>query len=65
MEKQRKAKIAMSVSMAIFGTLGIFTRKIALSSGELALYRAVLAVILIAGYLVCTKQKIHLKEIKK
>ena len=29
--------------MAIFGTLGIFTRMIPLQSGEIALYRAILA----------------------
>ena len=52
-------------SMTIFGTLAIFVRNIAVSSGELALYRAVLAAILIAGFLVVTKQKIHFAAIKK
>ena len=51
--------------MAIFGTLGIFTRNIAVSSGELALYRAILAAVLIALYLLFTKQKIDFKGIKK
>lgn len=55
----------MIASMAIFGTLGIFTRNIAVTSGELALYRAVLAISLIAVYLVCTKQNINLKASKK
>ncbi|WP_418752323.1 DMT family transporter [Frisingicoccus sp.] len=59
------AKAMLSISMAIFGTLGIFTRNIAVSSGELALYRAVLAAMLIAVYLVGTKQKINFKAIKK
>lgn len=64
MKRQMKAKTMLSISMAIFGTLGIFTRNIAVSSGELALYRAVLAASLIAVYLVCTKQKIDFKSIK-
>ena len=55
----------MITSMAIFGTLGIFTRNITVTSGELALYRAVLAISLIAVYLVCTKQNINLKASKK
>ena len=42
-----RPKIMFSVSMAIFGTLGLFTRNISLSSGELALYRAILAAALI------------------
>lgn len=65
MKKQINAKAMLSISMVIFGTLGIFTRNIAVSSGELALYRAVLAALLIGGYLVCTKQKIDFKSIKK
>lgn len=55
----------LGLSMAIFGTLGVFTRNISVSSGELALYRAILAAALIAVYLVVTKQKILLKTIKK
>ena len=59
------AKIMLGLSMAIFGTLGLFTRNIAVSSAELALYRAILAAVLIAGYLGFTRQKISIKEIKK
>ena len=55
----------LSVSMAIFGTLGLFTRFIPLSSGELALYRAILAAALILVYLAVTKQKIDLKGIRR
>lgn len=65
MKKQTSAKIMLSVAMAIFGTLGIFTRNIAVSSGELALYRAIMAAVLIALYLLFTKQKIDFKGIKK
>lgn len=63
--KHKNAKSMMIASMAIFGTLGVFTRNIAVTSGELALYRAVLAISLIAVYLVCTKQNINLKASKK
>lgn len=53
------------ISMAIFGTIGPFVRNIGLNSGEIALYRAVLAAILIGGYLLISKQKLDLKNIKK
>ena len=53
------------VSMTIFGTIGLFVRNISVSSGELALYRAVLAAVLIAAYLLITGQKIPFKDIKK
>lgn len=52
-------------SMTIFGTLGIFVRNVPVSSGELALYRAVLAALLIAGYLLVTKQRIPFASMKK
>ena len=52
-------------SMSIFGTLGIFVRNIPVSSGELALYRAVLAVLLISVFLLITKQKIPFANMKK
>lgn len=52
-------------SMTIFGTIGLFVRKINVSSGELALYRAVLAIILIGGFLIVTKQKIPVRNIRR
>jgi len=55
----------LTVAMAIFGTLGPFVRNISVSSGELALYRAILAVILLAGYLLATGQKIPFGSIRK
>ena len=55
----------MIVSMTVFGTLGLFVRNIPLSSVELALYRAALALILIGFYLLVTKQKIPLAAIRK
>ena len=38
-------RFMMILSMAIFGTLGLFVRNIDVASGELALYRAVLAAV--------------------
>lgn len=55
----------MIFSMVIFGTLGLFVRNIPVSSGELALYRVILAAVLIAVYLGITKQKIPFANIKK
>lgn len=65
MKKNSNAKLMLSISMAIFGTLGVFTRNIPLSSGELALYRAILASGLIIIYLAISKQKIDFQKIKK
>lgn len=65
MKTKNNAKIMLSISMAIFGTIGLFTKQISVSSGELALYRAILAAILILLYLLVTKQKLNLQKIKK
>lgn len=53
------------IAMASFGTLGPFVRNIAVSSGELALYRAVMAAVLLAGYLAMTKQPLKLKQLSR
>ena len=53
------------VSMAVFGTLGPFVRNISVPSGELALYRAVLAACLIGVFLIVKRQSIPLRSIKK
>ena len=42
MKHSSKYKIIFILSMAIFGTIGLFVKSIAVSSGELALYRALL-----------------------
>ena len=52
------------ISMIVFGTIGLFVRNIAVSSGELALWRAVLASVLLAGYLVITRQRIPFGKIR-
>ena len=58
-------KYMLIFSMVIFGTIGLFVRNISVSSGELALYRAVLAAALIGCYLIATKQSIPFGAIKK
>lgn len=65
MQKIRDPRVMLVSSMTVFGTIGLFVRNIALSSGEIALYRAVLATTLIAVYLIVTKQKIAVGDIKK
>lgn len=65
MRKTMNPRLMLIASMTIFGTLGPFVRNIPVSSGELALYRAVLAALLIAVFLFVTKQKIPFANIKK
>ena len=61
MKQTHKARWMLVSSMAVFGTLAPFVRNIPVSSGELALYRAVLAAMLIGAYLLATKQRICVK----
>ena len=49
MNKTFDSRLMLIFSMIIFGTLGPFVRNISVSSGELALYRAVLAALLISS----------------
>ena len=46
------------LAMVVFGTLAPFVRQIAVSSGELALYRAILGAGLIGVYLAATRQSL-------
>ena len=55
----------MIISMIIFGTIAPFVRNISVSSAELALYRAVMAAVLVGGFLLVTGQRIDVKAIKK
>ena len=65
MKKDSISKIMMAVAMFIFGTLAPFVRNISVSSGELALYRAVMAAVTVGIFLILTKQKISLRSVKK
>lgn len=55
----------LAFSMVCFGTIGYFVRNIDLTSGEIALYRAFLAILIIGGYMLFTKQKTDFKKAKK
>lgn len=46
------------LAMVVFGTLAPFVRQIAVSSGELALYRAILGAALIGVYPIATRQSL-------
>ena len=63
--KKADPRLLLVVAMTVFGTLGLFVRNIPVSSGELALYRAVLAALLIGVYLLVSRQKIPFARIKK
>lgn len=65
MKQNNRARWMLIVSMAIFGTLAPFVRNIPVSSGELALYRAIMAAVLIGVFLAVTRQKIDFKGIRK
>lgn len=65
MHKENRARIMNISSMAVFGTIGLMVRNISVSSGELALYRALMATVLIGAYLLITRQKIPLSKIRK
>lgn len=60
-----KAKLEIIGAMAAFGTLGAFVRHIPLASGELALYRAVIAALAIFGWQLCRGQLIRLRDVKR
>lgn len=65
MKKLLNPRFMFIISMAIFGTIGVFVRNIPVSSGELALYRAVMAALLLGAFLLVTGQKIPFGKIKK
>ena len=56
MSSHNKARLQIVLSMAVWGTIPLFTRAIPVTSGELALYRALLAAAFIALYLVLRRQ---------
>lgn len=56
-DQTNRARLMLLMSMTIFGTLPLFVRHIAVSSQELALYRALMAALLIGGFLLATGRK--------
>lgn len=65
MASANRSRWMLVASMTIFGTIGMFVRNIPIPSGELALCRAVMASIILAGYLLVTRQPIVFSAIKK
>ena len=65
MKESNRSRLMMTVSMTIFGTLAPFVRRIGVTSGELALYRALMAAALIAAFLLVTRQKIPFAALRK
>ena len=61
MNHTNRARLNLAASMAIFGTLAPFVRNISVSSGELALYRAVLAAVLIGSFFLITGQSLSFR----
>lgn len=55
-------KLYLIIAMAIFGSIGIFRNLLPLSSGEIALWRAVLAILVIGAVLLFQKKKLHFKQ---
>lgn len=53
------------MSMTVFGTIGLFVRNISLPSGEIALYRAVLAALLISGFLMLKGKNLDFAAMRK
>lgn len=61
----KKSMISLIVSMAVFGTIGIFRRNIDLSSELLALSRAVIGTAFLLLVVLLKKEKINFKAIKR
>jgi len=65
MKHNNSSRLMLIIAMAVFGTLAPFVRNIGVSSSELALFRAVLAAALIGIFLLVTKRKLPVKNLKK
>jgi len=65
MQKTNRSTWMLMASMFIFGTLSPFVRNISVSSGELALYRAILAAVCIGGFLLATRQTVPFRSIRR
>lgn len=59
------AKLKIVFSMMVFGTIGVFIKNIPLPTGEIALFRAVIASIAIISYKLILGDKITFVDIKK
>ena len=55
----------IAAAMTIFGTIALFVRNIAVSSAEIALYRAVMATLLLGSFFLISGQRIDFRSISK
>lgn len=60
-----RARLGLIVSMTVFGTIGLFVRRIEITSAELALCRAGLAAAFLLLSFLVTRRRLRLSEIKK
>ena len=60
-----RSRLFIAISMAIFGTIGLFVRNISLPSAEIALCRALLAILAIGSYLLVTNEKMQLSGMRR
>ena len=65
MTTHNRARVMMAFSGFVFGTLALFTRNIAVASSELALYRAILASVLLTLFLLLSRQKVDFASIRR
>lgn len=61
----RKSRLMMVAAMTIFGTIALFVRGIPVPSAEIALYRALMATLLLGGVFLATGQRIDFYAIRK
>ena len=65
MKKILSPRLMLINAMAVFGTIGLLVRHSPVTSGELALYRAMLAAMMLGTFFLVTGQKLHLKGLGK
>lgn len=63
--KEQQSKALLTLSMVIFGTIGIFRRHIPLSSGMIALLRGGIGVVFLLVFCLLRGRKLSLQSIKK
>lgn len=61
MQNKHLPRLGFIVSMVIFGTMAPFVRSVGVSSGELALYRAIMATVMIGAFLLLSRQRFSLR----
>lgn len=60
-----KSKLSIILAMIVFGTIGLLVKNINLSSAEVALFRAIIATIIIFIYKIIRGKSLRFKEFKK